>query len=70
MPVILPPLPFKEFPIRPHRNGQWFKSIWDPRAKKSVQFYFGSWHDDRKGDLALNDPVTGYDCFFRSSPRP
>jgi integrase len=60
MPVVLPPLPFPEFPLRPHRNGQWFKSVWNPRAKKSEQFYFGSWHDDPKGDLALNDPQLGW----------
>jgi integrase len=60
MPVFSPPLPFAEFPLRPHRNGQWFKSVWNPRAKKSEQFYFGSWHDDPKGDRALHDAVLGW----------
>ena len=37
-----PPLPYPEFPLRPHKNGQWYKSVWNPRNKKSKQFYFGS----------------------------
>jgi integrase len=60
MPAVVPPLPFAEFPLRPHRNGQWFKSVWNPRAKKSEHFYFGSWHDDPKGDRALHDAVLGW----------
>ena len=48
MPDVLRPLPYAEFPLRVHRNGQWFKSVWNPRAKKSEQFYFGAWHDDPK----------------------
>ena len=31
----LPKLPYAEFPLRPHRNGQWYKSVWNPRVKKS-----------------------------------
>jgi integrase len=60
MPVVLPPLPFAEFPLRPHRNGQWYKSVWNPRTKKSEQFYFGSWQDDPKGESALHDPELGW----------
>jgi integrase len=55
-----PALPFPEFPLRPHRNGQWFKSVWNPRTKKAEQFYFGSWRDDPKGERALHDPVLGW----------
>ena len=62
MNAVLPSLPFPEFPLRPHRNGQWFKSVWNPRSKKSEQFYFGSWADDPKGERALHDPVTGLAC--------
>jgi integrase len=60
MPVVPPPLPFAEFPLRPHRNGQWFKSVWNPRAKKSEQFYFGSWQDDPNGETALHHPTLGW----------
>ncbi len=60
MKSVLPPLPFPEFPLRVHRNGQWFKSVWNTRSKKSEQFYFGSWADDPKGERAVNDPVTGW----------
>lgn len=55
-----PKLPYPEFPLRPHRNGQWFKSVWNPRTKKSEQFYFGSWGDDQMGERALKNPVTGW----------
>jgi len=48
-----PALPYPDFPLRPHKNGQWFKSIWNPRTKKSEQFYFGSWHEDPRGECAL-----------------
>lgn len=60
MSVKLPSLPFAEFPLRPHRNGQWYKSVWNPRAKRSEQFYFGTWQDDLKGERALHDPVIGW----------
>lgn len=56
----LPPLPYPDFPLRPHKNGQWYKSVWNRRTKKSEQFYFGPWHDDRKGERALQDPITGW----------
>lgn len=32
----------------------------NPRAKKSEQFYFGSWPDDPKGERALKDPASGW----------
>ena len=60
MPRHIPAVPFPEFPLRPHRNRQWFKSIWNPRTKKSEQFYFGSWSDDLKGERGLHDPVIGW----------
>jgi hypothetical protein len=60
MPVELPSLPYPEFPLRPHNNGQWFKSVWNPCSKRSEQFYFGSWQLDPKGERALHDPVTGW----------
>lgn len=56
----LPKLPYPEFPLRPHRNGKWFKSVWDRRTKKSRQYYFGSWIADPAGERALHDPVQGW----------
>jgi hypothetical protein len=56
----LPNLPYPDFPLRPHRNGQWYKSVWNPRIKKSEQFYFGAWNDDRKGERALKDMEIGW----------
>ena len=56
----LPALPYPDFPLRPHQNGQWFKSVWNHRTKKSEQFYFGSWVDDPKGERALKDPLGGW----------
>jgi hypothetical protein len=56
----LPSLPYPEFPLRPHRNGQWFKSVWNPRTKRSVQYYFGSWREDPTGEIALNDSTMGW----------
>jgi integrase len=53
-------LPYPDFPLRRHKNGQWYKSVWNPRAKRSEQFYFGPWRDDLKGERALKDPVTGW----------
>ena len=29
MAAILPPLPYPDFPLRPHQNGQWYKSVWN-----------------------------------------
>ena len=60
VPRVLPPLPYDGFPLRPHCNGHWYKSIWNSRTKKSEQFYFGSWKDDRKGERALSDPQIGW----------
>ena len=48
------------FPLRIHRNGSWYCSIWNPRAKKSEQFYFGRVADDPKGERAVSDPVMGW----------
>ncbi|MGA2585007.1 MAG: tyrosine-type recombinase/integrase, partial [Tepidisphaeraceae bacterium] len=48
------------YPLRRHRNGQWFKSVWNPRTKRSEQFYFGTWADDLEGERALLDPITGW----------
>jgi hypothetical protein len=56
----LPALPYPEFPLRPHRNGHWYKSVWNRRTKKSEQFYFGSWQDDPKGKRAMSDPEIGW----------
>ena len=56
----LPKLPSPDFPLRLHRNGQWYKSVWNPREKKSEQFYFGAWQDDPKGERALKDPELGW----------
>jgi hypothetical protein len=56
----LPPLPFPDFPLRPHKNGQWFKSVWNRRTKRSEQFYFGGWKDDPQGERALRDPQFGW----------
>lgn len=55
-----PPLPYPEFPLRPHKNGQWFKSVWNVRNKKSEQFYLGSWADDPAGERAISDPDSGW----------
>jgi hypothetical protein len=56
----LPKLPYEGFPLRRHRNGQWFKSVWNRRSKKSEQFYFGAFADDPKGERAMTDPVIGW----------
>jgi integrase len=56
----LPNLPFDGFPLRPHRNGSWYKSVWNPRTKRSEQFYFGSWRDDPRGERAISDPAIGW----------
>ncbi|HTW94326.1 MAG TPA: tyrosine-type recombinase/integrase [Tepidisphaeraceae bacterium] len=56
----LPNLPFAGFPLRPHQNGYWYKSLWNPRSKKSEQFYFGKWSEDPKGERAISDPVSGW----------
>ena len=56
----LPRLPRADFPLRPHRNGQWYKSVWNSRTKKPEQFYFGTWADDPKGERALKDPDLGW----------
>lgn len=53
-------LPFPEFPLRRHRSGQWYKNVWNPRTQRSETFYFGSYHEDPRGDDALNHPVTGW----------
>ncbi len=58
--VSLPALPYPDFPLRPHRNGQWYKSVWSSRSKKTEQFYFGSWQDDPKGERAITDPEIGW----------
>jgi integrase len=55
-----PQAPYPDFPLRRHRNGQWYKSVWNTRSKKSEQFYFGTWHDDPEGQRALGDPVIGW----------
>jgi integrase len=56
----LPALAYPEFPLRPHLNGHWYKSVWNRRTKKSEQFYFGSWRDDPKGERAMTDPEIGW----------
>lgn len=55
-----PAVPYDGFPLRPHQNGHWFKSVWNGRSKKSEQFYFGSWRDDPNGQWALKDPQIGW----------
>jgi integrase len=60
MPASLPKPPFERFPLRPHRNGQWYKSVWNSRTKRTEQFYFGRWADDPTGERAISDPVTGW----------
>ena len=60
MSVTLPRLPYPEFPLRPHANGQWFKSAWSSITRQSHQFYFGSWKDDPTGERALHHPHTGW----------
>jgi hypothetical protein len=47
-------------PLRRHRNGQWYKSVWNSRTKQSEQFYFGKWADDFAGERALLDPTNGW----------
>lgn len=56
----LPPLPYPKFPLRPHRNGQWYKSVWHRQSRRSLQYYFGSWHDDPDGKRAMHDPDSGW----------
>jgi len=59
--VSIPPrLPNSDFPLRPHKNGHWYKSVWNRRLKRSEQFYFGSWHEDPKGERAMIDPEIGW----------
>src|SRR5580658_8099085 len=58
--TVLPNLPYNGFPLRPHRNGHWYKSVWNPRTKRSEQFYFGKHADDPKGERAISDPITGW----------
>lgn len=55
-----PKLPYLDFPLRRHSNGQWYRSVWNPRSKRSEQFYFGTWKDDAKGERALKDPEIGW----------
>ena len=56
----LPSIPYAEFPLRPHRNGQWYKSVWNPRTRRSEQVYFGNWKSDPTGERALHDPISGW----------
>jgi hypothetical protein len=58
--LTLPKLPRTDFPLRPHRNGSWYKSVWNPLTKRSSHFYFGTWADDPKGERALKDPDIGW----------
>jgi hypothetical protein len=58
--LTLPKLPHPDFPWRPHRNGEWCKSFGSPLAKRSEQFYFGTWADDEKGERALKNPQLGW----------
>src|SRR5437764_5193988 len=58
--LTLPKLPRRDFPLRVHRNGHWYKSVWNPRTKRSEQFYFGKQADDPKGERAISDPVIGW----------
>jgi integrase len=60
MPPQIPSLPFPGFPLRPHKNGQWYKSVWNPRTKRSEQHYFGPWRNDPKGYRAINDSEAGW----------
>ena len=55
----LPKLPYDGFPLRRHRNGHWYKSVWNPRTKKSEQFYFGPSNEDCTGTRAMTDPEHG-----------
>lgn len=57
---VLPPLPYPDFPLRPHQNGQWYKSVWNRNSRKTEQFYFGPWQQDPKGENALKDPDIGW----------
>src|SRR5580658_8838849 len=56
----LPKSPYEDFPLRAHNNGQWYKSVWNRRTKRSEQFYFGTWADDPKGERTMTDPVVGW----------
>jgi hypothetical protein len=60
MPRQLPSLPFAGFPLHPHKNGQWYRTVWNRHSKRSEQFYFGTWSDDPKGERALNDLQLGW----------
>ena len=55
-----PKLPFAGFPLRPHRNGQWYKSAWNPRTKKTEKYYFGAIADDPQGQRAIHDRTIGW----------
>src|SRR5689334_5269795 len=57
---VLPRLPYSQFPLRPHKNGQWYKSVWHRQTHKSKQYYFGPWRDDSTGERALHDPALGW----------
>ena len=57
---LAPALPYPEFPLRPHKNGQWYKSVWNPRTKRTEQFYFVRWADDAHGERAVQDPEVGW----------
>jgi integrase len=44
--------------LTPHRNGQWCKKV------KGELYYFGKWHDDLKGERALEDWQARKDDIF------
>ena len=60
MAVKLPSVPYPGFPLRPHANGQWYKSVWNSRTQRTEHFYFGPWREDPQGERALNDPQSGW----------
>jgi hypothetical protein len=42
-----PAKPTREFPLKPHKNGQWCKKV-----RRNLH-YFGHWADDRGGERAV-----------------
>ena len=59
-----PAKPHKDFPLFPHRSGQWAKKI------KGRVYYFGSWRTDPAGVEALEDYTRDLPYLLRGQTPP